>query len=113
MSWLIKKLKKLNLFRTNNLTDKEIKKHKRHGSESIDGEKFVYAHEGILTAIIINCRVPESCKFKWSLGFKLHDVITCKEQAVLESIKKCIWRRKYANSIQCLKLQNWYLFSWV
>ena len=32
-------------------------------------------------------RTPESCKFKRSLGFKLHDVINCKEQTVLESIK--------------------------
>ena len=100
-------------FKTNNLTDKQIKKYKWHGSELIVGEKIAYAHEGILIAIIINCRIPESCKFKRSLGFKLHDVITCKEQAVLESIKKCIWRRKYANSIQCLQLQSWYFFSWV
>ena len=67
-------------FKTNNLTDKQIKKHKRHGSELIDGEKFAYAHEGILIAIIINCRIPESCKFKRSLGFKLHDVIVQNKQ---------------------------------
>ena len=35
----------------------------------------------------MHCRTPESCKFKRSLGFKLHDVINCKEQTVLESIK--------------------------
>ena len=35
-------------FKTNNLTDEQIKKYKRHGSELIDGEKFVYAHEGII-----------------------------------------------------------------
>ena len=32
-------------------------------------------------------RTPESCKFKRSSGFKLHDVITCKEQTVLKSVK--------------------------
>ena len=24
-----------------------------------------------------------------------------------------IWRRRYANSVQCLRLQNWSLFSWL
>ena len=35
----------------------------------------------------MHCRAPESCKVKRSLGFKPHDVINCKEQTVLESIK--------------------------
>ena len=35
-------------FRTNNLTDEEIKKYKRDGSELINGEKVVYGHEGII-----------------------------------------------------------------
>ena len=64
--------------KTNNLTDEQIKKCKRHGSELIEGEKFVYAHEGIIIPVIIHCRTPESCKFKRSLGFKLHNVINCK-----------------------------------
>ena len=71
-------------FKTNNLTDEQIKKYKIHGSELIDGEKFMYAHEGI---IIMHSRTPESCKFKRNFEFKLHDVINCKEQTVLESIK--------------------------
>ena len=33
------------------------------------------------------CGTPKSCKFKRSLGFKLHDVINWKEQTLLESIK--------------------------
>ena len=74
-------------FKTNNLTDEQIKKYKRHGSEIIDGEKFVSAHEGIITPVIMHCRTLESCKFKRSLGFKLHDVINCKEERVLEPIK--------------------------
>ena len=74
-------------FKTNNLTDEQIKKYKRHGSELIDGEKFVYAHEGIIIPVIMHCRTPESCKFIRSLGFKRYDVINCKEQAVSESIK--------------------------
>ena len=67
-------------FKTNKLTDEQIKKYKRHGSEKINGEKFVNAHEGI-------CRTRVSCKFKKSLGFKLHGVINRKEQTVLESKK--------------------------
>ena len=74
-------------FKTNNLTDEQIKKYKRHGSKSIDGETFVYAHEGIIILVIMHCRTPESCKLKRSLGFKLHDMINCKELTVLESIK--------------------------
>ena len=74
-------------FKTNNLTDKQIQKYKIHGSELIDGEKFMYAHEGVIIPVIMHCRTPESCKFKRYLEFKLHDVISCKEQTVLESIK--------------------------
>ena len=37
--------------------------------------------------IIVNCRPDESCNLKRNLGFRLHDVINTKEQAVLESIK--------------------------
>ena len=34
--------------KTNDLTDKHIKKYKRHGSELIEGDKFAYAHEVII-----------------------------------------------------------------
>ena len=77
-------------FKTNNLTDEQIKKYKRHGSELIDSEKFVYAHEGIIIPVIMHCRTPESCKFKRSLEFKLHNVINCNEQTMLESIKDAL-----------------------
>ena len=77
----------------NNLRDKQIKKYKRHGSELIDGEKFMQAHEGIIVPVIMHWRTPESCKFKRSSGFKLHDVITCKEQTVLKSVKDSFERR--------------------
>ena len=32
----------------------------------------------------MHCRTSGSCKFKRNLGLKLHDMINCKEQAVLE-----------------------------
>ena len=71
----------------NNLTAEQIKKYKIHGSELIDGKKFMYAHEGVIIPVIMHCRTPESCKFKRNLGFKLRNLINCKEQTVLESIK--------------------------
>ena len=40
----------------------------------------------------MHCSTPDSCKFKRNLGFKLHDVINCKEQTVLESIKDAFER---------------------
>ena len=85
MTWLINALK--DKFKTNNLTDEQIKKYKIHGSELFDGEKLMYAHEGVIIPVIMHCRRAESCKFKINLEFKLHDVINCKEQTVLESIK--------------------------
>ena len=45
-------------FKTNNPTKEQIKKYKRHGSELIDGENFVYAHEGIIIPIITHCGTP-------------------------------------------------------
>ena len=74
-------------FKTNNLTDERIKKCKIHGSELIDGETFIYAHEGVKIPVIMHFRTPESSKLKQNLGFKLHDVINCKEKTVLESMK--------------------------
>ena len=74
-------------FKSNNLTDEQIKKYKIHGSELISGEKFMYAHEGVIKPVIMHCRAPESYNFLKKLGFKLHDVINCKEKTVLVSIK--------------------------
>ena len=82
MTCLIKQLK--TKFNSNNLTDEQIKKYKRHGSELIDGEKFVYTYEGTIIPVIIHCCTPESCKFKRHLRFTFHDKINCKEQTVLE-----------------------------
>ena len=77
-------------FKTNNPTNEQIKKYNKHGSETIYDEKFVYTHESIMTPVIMHCRTPESWKCKRTLGFKLYDVIKCKEQTVLESIKDAI-----------------------
>ena len=66
-------------FKSNNVTDEQIKKYKRFG--------FVYAHEDVIILVMMHCRTPELCKFKRSLRFKLYDVINCKEQTASESIK--------------------------
>ena len=47
----------------------------------------MYAHEGVIKPVIMHCRAPESYNFLKKLGFKLHDVINCKEKTVLVSIK--------------------------
>ena len=51
-------------FKTNNLTAEQIKKYKIHGPELIDGEKFMYAHEGVIIPVTMHSRTPESCKSK-------------------------------------------------
>ena len=51
-------------FKTNNITDEQIKKYKIHGSKLIDGEKFMYAHEGVIIPVIMHCRTPESARLK-------------------------------------------------
>ena len=35
----------------------------------------------------MDCKTDESCNLKRNLGFKLHDVINTKEQAIINSIK--------------------------
>ena len=46
----------------------------------------MYADEGIIICISIIIRYKNHVSLK-NVGFKLHNVITCKEQTVLESIK--------------------------
>ena len=84
-------------FKTNNLTAEQIKKYKIHGPELIDGEKFMYAHEGVIIPVTMHSRTPESCKSKRNFWFKLHDVINCKKQTVLESIKDAFEREDTQN----------------
>ena len=61
---------------------------KRHGSELIEDEKCMYAHEDILTPIIMHCTVstPKTIKFRSKLEFNEYDITLTKEQSVLKSI---------------------------
>ena len=73
-------------FEADYLTEQQIRKYKRHGSELIEGTKFRYAHECIIIPIIRHCRVstPKSIKFKSKLEFNQHDITLTKQQAVLK-----------------------------
>ena len=48
----------------------------------------MYAHEDIITPIIMHCRVstPKTIKFTSKLGFNQYDIILTKEQSVLKSV---------------------------
>ena len=73
---------------TNYPTEQEIRRYKSHGSEFIEGIKFIYAHECIIIPIIMHCRVstPRSMEFRSKLGFNQYDIALAKEQAVLKSV---------------------------
>ena len=75
-------------FETNNPTDEQIRKYKRHGSKLIENEQFTYAHECIIITIIMHCRVPtpKSIEFRSKLRFNQYGVTLTKEQSVLKSV---------------------------
>ena len=57
----------------------------------IDGEKFVYTHEGITMPIIMSS-TPEAIEFRSKLGYNQHDMTLSKEQSVKSKIKKTIFK---------------------
>lgn len=63
---------------------KQIRECKRHESELIDDEKYMYTHDDIRMSIIMNCRVstPETVEFRSRIGFKQDDMILTKKQSV-------------------------------
>ena len=75
-------------FETNYPTEQQIRKYKRHGSEFIKNERFMYAHECIIIPIIMHCRIstPKSYDFRSKLGFNQYDITLTKEQSVLKLI---------------------------
>ena len=74
-------------FEINNLTDEQIRKYKRYGSEFIESPKFMYAHEDIITSVIMHCRIStqKSIEFRSKIGFNQYDIKLTKEQSVLKS----------------------------
>ena len=79
-------------FETNYPTEQQIRKYKRHGSEFVEGIKFMYAHENIITAIIMHCRIsaPKTIEFRANLGFNQYDITLTKEQSVLKSVMNAL-----------------------
>ena len=75
-------------FETNRLTEQQIRKYKRHGSELIKNERFMSAHECIIMPVIMHCRVstPKSIEVRSKLGFNQYDITLTKEQSVLKSV---------------------------
>ena len=73
---------------TNNPTEQQTRKYKRHGSEWLKDDKYMYAHEGIITPIIIGCKAatPKSIEFRSNLGLDQKKILLTKEQSVLISI---------------------------
>ena len=62
-------------------------KYKRHGSEFIENEKFMYANEYIIVPIIMHCKIstPKTVNFKSKLRFTQYDIRLNKEQSVLKT----------------------------
>ena len=71
------------------------------------------AHEGIIIPVIIIFRKPESCKYKENYGFALHDLINCKEQAVLESTEGVFEGENKQNQYSVLGQKMIFIFKGV
>ena len=73
------------------ITNKYDKKYKKHRyelvNEPIKQPNRRFLRIDLALKIIMDCRTDESCSLKRNLGFKLHDVINTKKQAVINSIK--------------------------
>ena len=82
-------------FETKNPRDEQIEKYKRHGSELITGEKFMYTHENIMP-VIMHFRVSttKAIEFRSKLGFKQHDIMLIKEQSVISKLMKTFLNEK-------------------
>ena len=72
-------------FETDYYIKQQIRKYKRHGSELIKSEKFMYAHKCIIIPVIMHCRVstPKTVEFRSKLGFNKNDITLPKEQSLL------------------------------
>ena len=65
---------------------KLIIQQKKHGSEFIEGIKFMYAYECIIIPVTMHCGVstPKSIDFRSKLGFNQYDITLAKEESVLK-----------------------------
>ena len=82
-----KKLGHKNLPALTNQYPKEYKKQRSELNESTEQPNRRFIHVKLALKVIMNCRTDKSCKFKKTLGFKIHDAINTKEQTVIRTIK--------------------------
>ena len=63
-------------FGSNYPAKQQIRKYRRHGSEFIEGIKFIYADECIIVPIIMHSRlsIPKTIRFRSKLGFNQYDI---------------------------------------
>ena len=73
-------------YNTKTFTDEQISAYKKHGSELIDGEKFMCIHESLTLSIIMNCRTPTAMELRSKLGFNQYDLIMTEEQSAMDLI---------------------------
>ena len=87
-TFVIESIMKSKVNETDYSTEQQIRKYKRHGSEFIENEKCMYAHECIIIPVIMHCRVatPKTIEIRSKLGFNQYDITLTKEQSVLKSV---------------------------
>ena len=85
-------------FETNYPTKQQIRKYKRHGSEFIENEKFMYADECIIIPVIMHCRVstPKTIEFRSKLGFNQYDITLNKEQSIMDAFERENMKSQYS-----------------
>ena len=91
------------IFKTKNPTKDQIRKYKRREKDFDHNSTvtFVYVHSDLM--IIKNLRIIKNCRgekkrqkkaFRCKLGFKLHDIMMCKEESVTIKIIKVFSNEK-------------------
>ena len=88
-------------------TDEQVRKYKRYGSEWFKDDKYLYAHEDIMTPIIMYCKesTPKATEFRSKSGFKQHDIVLSKEQSVISKIMKKFSNEKTLPQLSVLSYQ--------
>ena len=77
-------------YNTKTFTDEQISAYKKHGSELIDGEKFMCIHESLTLSIIMNSNgiamQSIAMELRSKLGFNQYDLIMTEEQSAMDLI---------------------------
>ena len=75
-------------------------------------DKFLYAHEDIITPIIMYCEVstPKAIEFRSKLGFKQLGIVLNKEKSVISKIMKTFSNEKALAQYSILATELMYTF---